>query len=172
MIYCLRMFARSVFDRYRLGMDPRVLAYTIMVAENKEGCEHSLHAVRGTQQFCINTYGVQFKDLINPGEITFMLAIFVVEFTQHVFGSLRLRLQTVLESKFVRRLGVEGLIDANQSILCRQTVWHEFAVAINAALDISHEQIDDRLACDYAGVKLSPNMKRRILYLLLNTPYS
>ena len=44
---------RSVLGRYRLGMDPRVIAYTILIAEEKEGCVHSQHAVRGTQQFCI-----------------------------------------------------------------------------------------------------------------------
>ena len=38
---------RSVLGRYRLGMDPRVIAYTILQAEPKEGCVHSLHAVRG-----------------------------------------------------------------------------------------------------------------------------
>ena len=163
---------RSVLGRYRLDMDPRVIAYTILVADDKEGCVHSQHAVRGTQQFCINTYGVRFQELTCMGRINFMLAIFVVEFTQNVFVSLRIRLQTVLESKFIRRLDVERLIDTERSILFRSTVWHEFASDINAALDITHEHIDGRLACDYAGVKLSPNMRKRILYLLMSTEYS
>ena len=163
---------RSVLGRYRLGMDPRVIAYTILKAEDKEGCAHSQHAVRGTQQFCINTYGVHFQELTCISRINFMVCIFVVEYTQHVFASLRLRLQTVLESKFIRRLDVKHLIDTERSILTRKTVWHNFAEDVNAALDITHEHIDARLACDYAGVNLSPNIRKRILYLLSTTPYS
>ena len=162
---------RSVLDRYRFAMNPRVIAYTIQIAERKEGSVHSLHAVRGTQQFCINTFGVQFQELTDKSKIDFMLAIFVVEFTQDVFASQRISLQTVLESKFIRRLDVERLVDLGQSILFRSTVWHDFARDINDALDISHEHIDAKLACKYAGVRLSPNMRKRILYLLRNTEY-
>ena len=163
---------RSVLGRYRLGMHPRVLTYTILQAEPKEGCVHSEHAVRGTQQFCINTYGVQFHELTCVSRMNFMVCIFVVEYTQHVFASLRLRLQTVLESKFIRRLDVKHLIDTERSILTRKTVWHDFAKDVKDALDVSHEFIDARLACDYAGVNLSPNMRKRILYLLRTVPYS
>ena len=72
---------RSVLGRYRLGMHPRVLTYTILQAEPKEGCVHSEHAVRGTQQFCINTYGVQFHELTCVSRMNFMVCIFVVEYT-------------------------------------------------------------------------------------------
>ena len=106
---------RSVLGRYRLGMHPRVLAYTILRAEDKEGCFHSVHAVRATQQFCCNTYGVVFGELRDEPRINFMICIFVVEYTQHVFASLRLRLQTVLETKFIRRLDIAHLIDSESS---------------------------------------------------------
>ena len=159
---------RSVLGRYRLGMHPRVIAYTILRAEEKEGCVHSAHAARATQQFCLNTYGVHFQDLTCIPRINFMVCIFVVEYTQHVFASLRIRLQTVLETKFIRRLDVKHLIDTERSILTRTTVWHDFARDVKAALEVVHEHIDERLACRYAGVNLSPNMRRRITYLLMN----
>ena len=156
---------RNVLGRYRLGMHPRVLAYTILQAEPKEGCVHSAHAVRGTQRFCSNTYGVLFGELREESRINLMISLFVLEYTQHVFDSLRLRLQTVLETKFIRRLDVTHLIDSERSILTRSTVWHDFARDIKDALETVHEIIDERLACAYSGVELSPRMRKRIIYL-------
>ena len=159
---------RNVLGRYRLGMHPRVLAYTILRAEDKEGCVHSVHAVRATQQFCYNSYGLVFEELRDEPRINFMICIFVVEYTQHVFASLRLRLQTVLETKFIRRLDIAHLIDSERSILERTTVWHEFARDIKDSLEVVHGAINERLECAYSGVELSPCMRKRIIYLLKN----
>ena len=92
---------RSVLGRYRLGMHPRVITYTILRAEDKEGSIHSTHAVRATQQFCFNSYGVAFEELLDIRRINLMVFIFVVDYTQHLFASLRLRLQTVGLASFV-----------------------------------------------------------------------
>ena len=146
---------RNVLGRYRLGMHPRVLAYTILRAEDKEGCVHSVHAVRATQQFCYNSYGLVFEELKSIPKINLMICIFVVEYTQHVFASLRLRLQTVLETKFIRRLDIAHLIDSERSILERTTVWHEFARDIKDSLEVVHGAINERLECAYSGVELS-----------------
>ena len=161
---------RSVLGRYRLGMHPRVIAYTILRAEEKEGSEHSSYAVRATQQFCFNSYGVAFEELLDIRRINLMVFIFVVEYTQHVFANLRMRLQTVQETKFIRRLDVKHLIDPERSILDRTTVWHDFARDIKDALEVVHGSINERLECAYSGVELSPNMRRRIIYLLKNVP--
>ena len=161
---------RSVLGRYRLGMHPRVIAYTILQAEDKEGCVHSVHAVRATQQFCYNSYGVYFEELKSIPKINLMICIFVVEYTHHVFANLRMRLQTVLETKFIRRLDVKHLIDPERSILERTTVWHDFASDIKDALEVVHGSINERLECAYSGVELSPNMRKRIIYLLKNVP--
>ena len=45
---------QSVLGRYRLGMHPRVVTYTILRGEDKEGSEHSIHTARATQKFCFN----------------------------------------------------------------------------------------------------------------------
>ena len=151
---------RNVLGRYRLGMHPRVLTYTILEAEPKEGCVHSAHAVRATQRFCSNTYGVLFGELREESSVNLMISLFVLEYTQHVFDSLKLRLQTVLETKFIRRLDVKHLIDSERSILTRSTVWHDFARDIKDALETVHEIVDERLACAYSGVGLSPRMRK------------
>ena len=159
---------RSVLSRYRVGMHPRVVTYTILRAEPKEGCEHSIYAARATQQFCYNYYGMLYKDLDNEFKSNLMICVFVLEYTQHLFGSLKIRLQAVLETKFINRLNIRHLVDTEVSILDRNTVWHEFAQVIKDSLGVVHQPIDARLVCLYSGVELSPNMRRRVIYLLKN----
>ena len=159
---------QSVLGRYRLGMHPRVVTYTILRGEDKEGSEHSIHAARATQKFCFNSYGVFYKDLHNEFQANLMICIFVLEYTQHLFGNLRNRLQVVLETKFINRLNIRHLVDAERSVLERDTVWHEFAQCIKDSLETVHQLIDERLTCLYSGVELTPNMRRRVIYLLEN----
>ena len=160
---------RSVLSRYRLGMHPRVIIYTILRAKDKEGSEYSSYAARATQQFCYNCYGVLFKDLeVDGPKSNLMICIFVLEYTQHIFESLKKRLRTVLETKFINRLNVRHLVDSEVSVLDRSTVWHDFARAVKEYLGVIHVPIDAQLACLYSGVELSPNMKKRIIYLLKN----
>ena len=158
----------SILGRYRLGMHPRVVTYTILRGEEKEGSEHSIYAARATQKFCFNSYGVFFKDLQNESQANLMICIFVLEYSQHLFGNLRNRLQVVLETKFINRLDVRHLVDAERSVLERDTVWHEFAQCVKESLEIVHQPIGERLTCLYSGVELTPNVRRRIIYLLTN----
>ena len=160
---------RSIFCRYRLGMHPRVLTFTILSAEDKEGSEHSHYAAQMTQNFCFDSFGVLFKDLeVDRPPFNLMICLFVLEFTQHIFRSLRRRLQIVLETKFINRLDSKYFVDSEVSILDRSTIWHDFASEIKEGLAVIHELIDTKLAILYSGVELTPNMRRRIIYLLKN----
>ena len=158
---------RQVLGRYRLGMHPRVITYTILRAEPKEGCEYSIYAAKATQKFCFSQYGLVFEDL-DESRQNLIINIFVLEYTQHLFASLRVRLQVALEMKFINRLNIKHLIDSEVSVLNRNTVWHEFAAAIKEGLRLVHEPIDERLVSIYSGPELSAPMRRRIIYLLNN----
>ena len=81
---------------------------------------------------------------------------------------MRVKLQIVLETNFVKSVDVKHLIDAGVSLLHRNTIWHDFAVAIREGLRVVHEPIDEHLTRLYSGAELSAPLRRRIIYLIKN----
>ena len=79
---------RQIMYRYRIGLHPRVITYTIMRAEPKEGCEHSIYAAKAVQHFCFSQFGLVFKDLCTVRR-DLAVNIFVLEYTKRLFASLR-----------------------------------------------------------------------------------
>ena len=159
---------RGVLHRYRLAMHPRVITFTILRAEPKEGSEHSVYAARSTQQLCATQYdGLLFKDMCECVQNVY-ISVFVLAYTRHLFTGLKDHLQAVLETKFIRRINLRHLIDSEVSILKRKTVWHEFADAIKEGLRVVHEPIDEMMDRTYTGPQLTIPMRKRIIYLINN----
>ena len=159
---------RGVLSRYRFAMHPRVITFTMLRAEPKEGSEHSIYAARSTQRLCATQCdGLLFKDLCECMQ-KLCVSIFVLAYTRHLFAALREHLQAVLETKFIRRINNKHLIDSEVSILNRRTVWHEFADAIKSGLRVVHEPIDEMMDRTYTGPQLSAPMRKRVIYLINN----
>ena len=157
----------NTLHRYRIALHPRVITYTIMRSAPKGGCECSIYAAKAVQHFCFGQFGLRFKDLCSVRR-DFAINLFVREFTTRLFAAMRVRLQVVLETKFIKSVDVKHVVDANVSVLNRNTVWHDFAVAIREGLRTVHEPIDTHLTRLYFGVELSAPLRRRIIYLLKN----
>ena len=71
-----------------------------------------------------------------------------------------------METEFIQRLEPSCLQHKTVSVLDRETVWHEFAKSVQDALEQVHSTIDVFLQRKYMNVKLTPQLRNRIEYLV------
>ena len=159
-----RDLCTRIINRYRIALHPRVFMYTLM-RSGRFGCENARAVVRSVQAYCHIRFEKPFADLGDTQKEA-VCGLFVMEYVPKVMATLRMKLQVLLETEFIKRVDVVHLTDPSVSVLHRNTVWHDFATAVQEGLRAVHTEIYSHLTRLYAGIQITYRLRRRIEYLM------